>query len=65
MNSGTTVQSRAQVLSGSLRAPIRSTLASRRSFTYGPFLLERLIFLHLAETDYSRKLRAGDQRAKS
>src|SRR5262245_23856785 len=62
MNSGTTVQSRAQVLSGSLRAPMRSTLASNRSLTNGPFFLERLILLHLAETEYSRKFLDIDQR---
>src|ERR1022692_4244162 len=45
MKSGTIVQSRAQVLIGS-RLPVRccfSTFASRRSLTYGPFLMERPI----------------------
>src|SRR4051794_12137958 len=47
MNSGTIVQSRDQVLSGS-RLPLRpclSTLVSSRSSTYGPLRADRLIVL--------------------
>src|SRR5258705_393195 len=43
MNSGTIVQSRAQVLIGSRLLPRFSTFASRRSLTYGPLRMERPI----------------------
>src|SRR5262245_62061078 len=55
MNSGTIVQSRAQVLIGS-RWPVacRSTLASSRVSTYGPFFSERLmIYSPFSQAIYS------------
>src|SRR5439155_19138098 len=45
MKSGTTVQSRAQVLIGSRRprSSMRSTRVNKRGSTYGPFFNDRLI----------------------
>ena len=52
-NSGTIVQSRDQVLIGSrFCALCRSTLASSRSSTYGPFFSERLIAIRTSQCRY-------------
>src|SRR5436190_21964715 len=59
-NSGTIVQSRAQVLIGS-RVPTRSTFANSRTSTYGPFFRERLMATQVLYITAGRTAgRAGD-----
>src|SRR5262245_31406070 len=58
-NSGTIVQSRAQVLIGS-RVPIRSTLANNRTSTYGPFFRERLMAVQVLSLTSARTAGRAD-----